>query len=95
MSQLFNLWASPLAKQDVVEFAKDLFTRATLGRVSGVFFVVASPGEDDEIGVCGEFAEDIDYAVRSANSGMSHLFELKNSTVRQFPLPRHLRKRTP
>lgn len=92
VGQVINMRANPLANPGAVERGKEILSRLSRGELTGFFYVACGPDVDDEIGICGEFAEDIEYAERAGVACLEALFDItvKNAAVRR-PLPRGLK----
>lgn len=67
---------------EVVEFVKALLTRAEMGLVSGIICLASIEGDENEIGLCGDFSEDAEYAVRAAGRGLAALVAQQNGSRR-------------
>lgn len=70
---------------------RGLLARAEQGQITGVMFVAAVTTGKDQIGMAGDFAEDLDYAQQAAAGGFTTLTGLKKSIAAKRPLPRSLK----
>jgi hypothetical protein len=78
-------------RSDVVAYYRKKLERAESGELQGGMDIIAVRDGPDEIGVCGEFADDLEYALTAAQAGFGaivghQLHREKNQ------LPRRLRK---
>lgn len=68
-----------------------LYAMARKRRITSLMHVVAGPDMNDESGVCGEFAEDLEYAAAVATDGFKLLMASVDQQQRE---PRARRTRT-
>lgn len=78
-------------RSDVIAYYRQRLARAESGELQGGMDVISVRDGADEIGVCGEFADDLEYARAAAQAGFGvlvghQLHHEKNQ------LPRRLRK---
>lgn len=90
MPNVVSLKAFAQAKADALEVAQSLSGRMRSGELNSVLYIARGPGGRDEIGVAGDFVEDMEAAERAAVAGFEAMFGHPIGTRR--PLPRDLKK---
>lgn len=65
--------------------------QAKAGKIAGGFHILAIEDGPDEIGICGAFADDLEYAATAAKIGFNALLG-HQVLVERNQLPRRLRK---
>lgn len=71
MGQVLALRSTPV-NPEVVEAAREILRRAEAGMQAFMFVGIDVAGQA-EIGICGDFADDLDYATEAAREGFSRL----------------------
>ena len=96
MPNVVNLRAFVQAKEEALRVAESVYGRMQSGELTSVLYIARGPTGRDEIGVAGDFAEDMEAAERAAIAGFEAMFgrpiSIGQSTRRR--LPRDLRKVT-
>lgn len=78
-------------RSEVVAFYKRLLARAEAGQITGSVHVLAVNDGPDEIGLCGELADDPGYAVSACQEGFDAIAGYK-ICFEKDQLPLRLRK---
>ena len=76
MGQVIQIRRKNQAQPEVVEAAADLLRRAENGLITGLIVLASVRDAKNEIGVCGDFAEDMAYARHAANRGFATLLKM-------------------
>lgn len=80
------------AQPEVVEHLEHLLGRARQGLITGVLCICGTVSGPDELGLCGDFAEDLDYASRAASQGFAAMLGYKFEVAQpRRGLPRDLK----
>ena len=90
MPNVVSLRAFAQAKAEAIEVAQSVYGRMRSGELSSVLYIARGPSGSDEIGVAGDFAEDMEAAERAAVAGFAAMFGRQIGNRR--PLPRDLKK---
>lgn len=69
-------------RNEVAEEFAELSARARRRQITSSLHIVTGPGIDDETGLCGEFAEDLDYAIAVASKSLTLMKAQRDAMAR-------------
>jgi hypothetical protein len=75
----------------VIAMAEALVVRARTGLVTGLMCIAAGADGSTQLGISGDFADDVEFATRAADSGFALLTNAPRAAMYRRPLPQGLR----